>query len=292
MSPIVKPCRGTHVSVLMASVFFLNQWMDAVFFSTDWTLSWQFFPKQGCLGWESTSSRHHEIPLTPVSSDWPAWNLVWRGQRNTNPELRNAWFLTNVPLDMWACRIHHHAIQLCPRWDFSFPCKTKFFRCRLNAVSGRGGRGGFSLLVCAGCSASLARTSTWSCWARSRPGRSGRAASTRGRSAPMRSDTAPFTWGLFKNRLPVRVEDALTASCAAGGVGGSLPDHGHAHFSYHQEGQRPAVPPGAVHHLQSDGRLPKARCTGSFCFQGPGLTINLHGCDETREPAWKERFTF
>lgn len=55
------------------------------------------------------------------------------------------------------------------------------------------------------------------------------------------------------------VDDALTLSFAAVGVDVSLLDHCHAHVSQHQEGQRPAVPAGAVHRLQSNGRFPRDR---------------------------------
>lgn len=76
---------------------------------------------------------------------------------------------------------------------------------------------------------------------------------------------------VLNSRLsPVRDERALTLSCAAVGVGVSLPDQSHAHVFHHQEGQRPGVPAGAVHHLQNDGTFPPrqvGRLTSVSWFQ-------------------------
>lgn len=150
----------------------------------------QIFPTQGCFGSESGSTGHHEITLMPVSSDRPAWNLVWRGQCNMSPAFRNVWFLTNVPLDMWACRIHQHAIQPGPAHMFLSHVQQFLWWCLQVWIR-------LWPLVCAGCLASPARTSTWSWWPRSRPGNSRRAASLQGTSAHMRSETPRFTWGIL-----------------------------------------------------------------------------------------------
>lgn len=63
---------------------------------------------------------------------------------------------------------------------------------------------------------------------------------------------------------------SLTLSCAAARVDGSVPDPRHTHVPNHREGQRPPVPPGAVHRLQSDCKYgprlagPRARCRAWF----------------------------
>lgn len=68
---------------------------------------------------------------------------------------------------------------------------------------------------------------------------------------------------------------SLTPSCTAARVDGSVPDPRHTHVSNHREGQRPPVPPGAVHRLQSD------------CKYGPrpaaGPDFDLYASDQIND---------
>lgn len=240
----------------------------------------------------------------PVSSDWPAWNLVWRGQCNHEARVQKCLISHKCPSGHVSLQDPSPRHSSVPAQGFFFPMQTQFSGGVLK--SGQGDSKRWSVQV------------VWHLL----PGRLREAADPDqgladqaelllcGGEVLVRGQThhgSPegfllcvtkkalcfelkcvqvFKKSSVSNSNWLRVEYRLTPSCAAVGVDVSLPDHGHAHVSHHQEGQRPAVPAGAVHRLQSDGRFPSRqvrRCTVSFCFQAAGLDLDLCGCDETWE---------
>lgn len=72
---------------------------------------------------------------------------------------------------------------------------------------------------------------------------------------------------------------SLTLSCAAARVDGSVPDPRHTHIPNHQEGQRPPVPPGAVHRLQSDCKYGSRPA----CRHATGPDFDLYASDQIND---------